>query len=120
MTTMTATISCPDAELVQQSLAGDQAAFRQIVERHQSLVCALVYATCGNVHTSEDLAQEVFLQAWKSLPTLREPQRLKWWLCGIARHVAHGAARERGRMPQTTTGVEEMIRSAEPTPAEAA
>ncbi|MDP1589359.1 MAG: RNA polymerase sigma factor, partial [Prosthecobacter sp.] len=78
-----------DAQLVERSLSGDAKAFGSIVERHQSLVCGLAYSACGNVHVSEDLAQETFITAWQQLRTLREKTNLRGWLCGIARNVIH-------------------------------
>src|SRR6478672_4156568 len=75
-----------DAELVAASREGDRNAFGQIVRRYQGMVSGLIYAACGDLHRSEDLAQETFLSAWKSLSGLREPERLGAWLCQIARH----------------------------------
>src|SRR5262245_39813374 len=77
---------CPDAQLVEFSLLGDREAFGRIVERYQSLVCALAYTACGDFTRSEDLAQETFVAAWRNLSSLREPTRLKQWLCGIVRN----------------------------------
>ena len=88
-----------DAELVEQSLAGDRQAFGRIVARYQSLVCALAYSATGSRSHSEDLAQETFLTAWRKLRDLREPGRLCAWLCGIARNVIHGDRRRLGRQP---------------------
>jgi RNA polymerase sigma factor (sigma-70 family) len=75
-----------DAELVAGCLEGRREAFRQIVERYQSLICSLAYSATGSVSQSEDVAQETFLSAWKDLGLLREPDRLRAWLCGIARN----------------------------------
>jgi DNA-directed RNA polymerase specialized sigma24 family protein len=52
-----------DADLVEQSRVGDAAAFGRLVERHQSLVCSLALGACGDLHRSEDIAQEAFLVA---------------------------------------------------------
>ena len=95
-----------DGRLVQLHLAGDWRAFRQIVERHQATVCALTLSACGDLARSEDLAQEVFIAAWKQLPRLREPEKLRGWLCGIARNLAHNALRRRHLTP--TTGAAEL------------
>ena len=54
--------------------------------RYQGMISGLIYAACGDLHRSEDLAQETFLSAWKSLCGLREPTKLPAWLCQIARH----------------------------------
>jgi DNA-directed RNA polymerase specialized sigma24 family protein len=53
-----------DRELVERSLNGDRGAFGRIVERYQSLICAVTYSATGDVSRSEDLAQETFLAAW--------------------------------------------------------
>src|SRR6188474_1290433 len=85
-----------DQELVGASLGGDRAAFGRLVERHQASVCAVTYAAAGHLHLGQDLAQETFLEAWRSLGSLRDAGQLRAWLCGIARNVAHNAIRRRG------------------------
>jgi RNA polymerase sigma factor (sigma-70 family) len=88
-----------DADLVADSLGGRRDAFRQIVERYQTLVCSLAYSATGNVSQSEDVAQETFISAWKDLRLLRQPDKLRAWLCGIVRNQAHRSRREAGREP---------------------
>jgi RNA polymerase sigma factor (sigma-70 family) len=88
-----------DADLVAESLDGHRDAFRQIVERYQTLVCSLAYSATGNVSQSEDLAQETFISAWKDLRLLREPDKLRAWLCAIVRNKVHRSVREDGREP---------------------
>ena len=96
MTTAMPAINVPqnDAELVSASRSGDREAFGRIVRRYQAMVSGLIYAACGDVQRSEDLAQETFLSAWKSLSGLREPAKLPAWLCQIARHRAHDLFRK--------------------------
>ena len=88
-----------DAELVAASLNGDREAFRHIVERYQTLICSLAYSATGNVSQSEDVAQETFLTAWTQLRALREPDKLRAWLSGIARNKTQRSLREGGREP---------------------
>ena len=88
-----------DAELVGESLAGNRDAFTQIITRYQSLVCSLAYSATGSLSQSEDLAQETFVAAWQHLADLREPQRLRAWLCGIARNLIGKTLRRQGREP---------------------
>jgi len=76
-----------DADLVAASLSGNRDAFGQIVARYQSLVCSLAYSATGSLSQSEDLAQDTFVTAWKRLRDLREPEKLRAWLCGIARNL---------------------------------
>jgi RNA polymerase sigma factor (sigma-70 family) len=109
-----------DADLVARSLKGDSSAFSLIVVRHQSLVCALAYSTVGNLAESEDLAQETFVTAWKQLGDLREPEKLRAWLCGIVRYLALNFRRREGRKPTHFAEDLESVRTlsaAEPTPA---
>ena len=88
-----------DNDLVAASLAGDRDAFGQIVSRYQSLVCSLAYSATGSISQSEDLAQETFVTAWKQLGHLREPGKLRSWICGIARNLIHNSLRSQGREP---------------------
>lgn len=87
----------PDDQLWQRSREGDREAFGRIVERYQILICSLAYSKCGNLAQSEDLAQETFLAAWQQLEELREPAKLRAWLCGILRNLAASARRSEQR-----------------------
>ena len=96
---MTPTPASEDAELVNASLAGHREAFGQIVSRYQSLICSLAYSATGSLSQSEDLAQDTFLTAWKQLAELREPPKLRAWLCGIARNLINNSLRAQGKEP---------------------
>ncbi len=87
-----------DAELVAGSLAGDRQAFAAIVDRYQGLVTGVAFNCCqGDLHRSEDIAQEAFVTAWVKLENLKQTSQLSAWLCGIARNVAVNAARKHNR-----------------------
>jgi RNA polymerase sigma factor (sigma-70 family) len=88
-----------DADLVAESLTGNRNAFRQIVERYQVLICSVAYSATGDVTESEDVAQETFLTAWTRLRSLREPEKLRSWLCGIARNRVQRSRRDEQREP---------------------
>ena len=88
-----------DAELVAVSLAGDREAFGRIVGRYQRLLCSLAYSATGSLSESEDLAQETFVEGWRQLGTLREPEKLRPWLCGILRHKVGRLRRSEGHEP---------------------
>ena len=96
---MISTELIPDAELVASSLSGDREAFGRIVERYQRLLCSLAYSSTGCLSESEDLAQDAFLDAWRQLPTLREPEKLRPWLCGILRYKVCRLHRSEAREP---------------------
>jgi RNA polymerase sigma factor (sigma-70 family) len=101
-----------DAELVLQCRSGDQQAFGQIVSRYQTLVASLAYNAMGSISRSEDLAQETFVTAWRQLHTLREPERLRSWLCGIARNLIANANRAQSREPTHQSDSLEKVRDA--------
>jgi RNA polymerase sigma factor (sigma-70 family) len=103
-----------DADLVADSLDGRRDAFRQIVERYQTLVCSLAYSATGNVSQSEEVAQETFISAWKDLRLLRQPDKLRSWLCSIVRNRAHRSRRDDGHEPVRNAA---PLEEAEATPA---
>lgn len=88
-----------DAALVAASLDGDRQAFGRIVMRYQRLLCSLAYSSLGNLGESEDVAQEAFVEAWNKLGNLREPEKLKSWLCGILRFKVSHHHRREARQP---------------------
>src|SRR3954447_5979056 len=88
-----------DAQLVAQSLDGNQDAFRQIVKRYQTLICSLAYCATGSLSQSEDLAQETFVTAWNELAELRDPLKLRSWLCTIVRFRISKQLRRQHREP---------------------
>ena len=100
-----------DASLVLASRAGQREAFGHIVARYQTLICSLAYSHTGSLSQSEDLAQETFITAWKQLANLREPQKLRSWLCAIARHRIYDSFKQQEREPshqaESLTAIEE-------------
>ena len=90
MLTFKSVSNAADSALVLDSLGGDKDAFCQIVMRYQTLLCSIAYSAIGDIKLSEDVAQEAFVEAWKKLDSLSDPQKLKAWLCGIVRFkVSH-------------------------------
>lgn len=88
-----------DTFLVMSSLGGDRDAFCEIVSRYQNLLCSLAYASVGDIKQSEDIAQEVFVEAWKKLDSLLAPEKLKSWLCGILRFKLSHFRRKEEKQP---------------------
>jgi RNA polymerase sigma factor (sigma-70 family) len=84
-----------DASLLAASQTGDVHAFGVLIERYHNLVCAIAYSRTGDRIASEDIAQDTFLAAWRSIHDVREPAKLRAWLCGIARNLASKSLRSR-------------------------
>ena len=111
-TPTTATLS--DEQLWRLSREGNREAFGKIVERYQALICSLAFSGCGSLATSEDLAQETFIAAWRRLGDLREPGKLRHWLCGIVRNLAANAVRRDLRHGGTPASLEVVADWASP------
>ena len=73
-----------DAQLIQQTLAGDQSAFSALVRKYQKSLHALVWRKIGDFHIAEEITQDIFLNVYKKLQTLKDPDRFAGWLYVIA------------------------------------
>lgn len=73
-----------DAGVVAQVLAGDKNAFRVLVDRHSRSIFRVVYRMTGNQQDSEELVQETFLRAYKSLDRFELRANFSTWLYRIA------------------------------------
>jgi RNA polymerase sigma-70 factor (ECF subfamily) len=77
-----------DSDLVAASRAGDRDAFGVLVERHRRHVYQLCYRFVGNHEDASDLAQDVFIRAFRSLHTFKGDAALGTWLHRIAVNVS--------------------------------
>jgi RNA polymerase sigma-70 factor (ECF subfamily) len=75
-----------DAGLVKRSLAGGKDAFAELTERYYRPVCAFIWKRVQRADLVEDLAQETFLEAFRSLKNISRPEQFSTWLFGIARN----------------------------------
>ena len=73
-----------DVKLIQCVLAGDDAAFAELVKKYQKPVHALAWRKVGDFHVAEEITQDTFLKAYQKLATLKEPQSFVSWLYVIA------------------------------------
>jgi RNA polymerase sigma-70 factor (ECF subfamily) len=76
-----------DAELVESCLAGRREAFDLLVERHQRHVYQLCYRFVGNHEDASDLAQDVFIRAYRALGKFKGEASLGTWLYRIGVNV---------------------------------
>lgn len=75
-----------DEELVDRIKNGDQDAYRQLVEKYQAYVFSTILSMVRQRQLAEDLAQETFLQAYRSLPGFTGRSRFSSWLYRITRN----------------------------------
>lgn len=91
-------VPATDDHLVRQACRGDQAAFAQLVQRTSRWLYARIYADTHDPHRTEDLLQETYLTAWKSLRKLHDPAGFQAWLGQVAHTVTVDAIRHDGRV----------------------
>lgn len=77
-----------DVQLVVRCLDGDADAFGELVLRYQGAVYATAYYYVGRYGVAEDISQESFLAAYRSLPWLKEHAKFGPWLKGVTCRVA--------------------------------
>jgi RNA polymerase sigma-70 factor (ECF subfamily) len=94
-----------DRGLVEAAAAGDREAFDELVRRYQKLIVGLARSLTGASVDAEDIAQEVFVRAWRSLPGFRGESTFRTWLHRIAINVVrshHGRLARLRRMFQSS------------------
>src|SRR5712692_2592422 len=89
-----------DAAVVARVLGGDRDAYRALVERHSRAVFRLAYRMMGNEQDAEDVVQETFLKAYRSLRNFEERSTFSTWLYRITSNCALDLIRKRQRHEQ--------------------
>ncbi len=92
-----------DGNIVHQCLSGNTEAFALLVEKYKARVFALVYAKVGRFEDAEDITQDVFLEAYKRLSTLRRWDNFYPWLYSIASNQCKNFYRARKRRIDTVS-----------------
>jgi RNA polymerase sigma-70 factor (ECF subfamily) len=88
-------VSLDDAALVRQSLGGDQEAFGVLVSRHARSILSVTSRMLGPTADAEDIAQETFVAAFKSLARFQFDAKFSTWLYRIAVNKCTDALRAR-------------------------
>jgi len=86
-----------DAGAVRLAGLGDERAFRQVVDLYHADLLRVCYSVCRDADVAEEAAQRAWIQAWRKLGGLREPDRLRPWLLAIAANEARKMAKARRR-----------------------
>ena len=90
-----------DLELVRSFREGDEAGFDELVRRYQQRVYALLYRFVRNPEDATELAQDVFVRAYRALPGFQGKSSFYTWLYRIAVNVALSFLRQRRRRGAT-------------------
>ncbi len=99
---------------IDRSRRGDREAFASLVRQYQGMVSGIALSRTGDLHRSEDLAQETFLLAWQKLAELDDIQKFPGWICSIARNLARNAVRKKSESEQTGTSPDVASEVADP------
>ena len=89
----------PDAALMLRVKRGDRKAFEELVNKYKQPVMNVIYRTLGDATEAEDLAQNVFVQVFKSAHRYRVSAKFSTWLFTIARNLCLNEIRRRSRHP---------------------
>jgi len=89
----------PDAALMLRVKQGDGAAFAELVDRYKQPILNLVYRMLHDATEAEDLAQNVFVQVFRSAHRYEVSAKFSTWLFTIARNLALNELRRRSRHP---------------------
>lgn len=87
------------------AIAGDDAAYGELVRRRQGQIRSLLRRLCRDASLADDLSQQTFLQAWRRLPTLESPAAFGAWLRKVAvsiwlQHVRSHSERAQEAAPE--------------------
>ena len=69
-----------DGQLIRRILSGDDEAFGVLIQKYRKGVHALAWRKIGDFHYAEEITQDVFLQVYKKLATLKNPRQFAGWL----------------------------------------
>ena len=89
----------PDAALMLLVKQGDVSAFERLVEKYKQPVLNLVYRMLRDLTEAEDIAQNVFVQVYKSASRYEISSKFSTWLFTIARNLSLNEIRRRSRHP---------------------
>ena len=85
----------PEVLVVELARRGDREAFAELIERHQAWIRNLMWRCCNHAALADDLAQQVFMQAWRDIPKLRQPHSFQGWLRRLAMNIWHQHLRKK-------------------------
>jgi RNA polymerase sigma-70 factor (ECF subfamily) len=95
-------------ELIARAQAGEQEAFRMLVEQHSRSVFNVAYRIVGNPADAEEAVQETFLRVFKRIDGFEERARFSTWLYRVAANAAMDLVRKRQRHATREADIEDQ------------
>lgn len=102
-----------DAAIVRRAIEGDERAMRMLWNQHSSHVDAVVRRLAGDPDLAEDIAQEVWIQIFRALPSWRGDAKFSTWVHRVAVNRTLNALRSTRRQASVETAIEEDSASVE-------
>jgi RNA polymerase sigma factor (sigma-70 family) len=84
-----------DIELIEQTLGGNQSAYADLVKRHQRFVFTLALRFAKSREDAEEIAQDCFIKAYRSLSSFQQQSKFSTWLYSIVYTTAMTFLRKR-------------------------
>ena len=98
-----------DVQLIHQILSGEATAFNTLFQKYQKSIHTIAWQKIGDYHVAEEITQDVFLQAYNKLSTLKDPNKFSRWIYIIAkRRCVNWLQREKNIM-QSLEATDEAI-----------
>jgi RNA polymerase sigma-70 factor (ECF subfamily) len=101
-----------DGQLVRQAQAGNQAAFSQLIRRHQRQAMAVSYRLLGDMQDALEVTQDAFLKGFTSIQTLQNPDAFAGWLMRIVSNLSLNY--RRSRKTRATLPLDDLLVGSEP------
>jgi len=98
-----------DANLVERALDNDLAAFEKLVARYQNKITSYAARMLNDHDEAEDIAQEAFIKAYRSLDSFRGASSFSTWLYRIVTNLCIDRVRQRKRRPQQAYSLDEPL-----------
>ena len=89
------TMFSEDRDYVHRFLQGESDVFEMLVRKYNRLGGAIAFGILGDFHQAEDAVQEAFLTAFRSLASLRDPSKFRFWFANLVRTRALDVLRRR-------------------------
>jgi RNA polymerase sigma-70 factor (ECF subfamily) len=105
-----------DLERVRASQAGDRGAFDQLVDQYKEIVYSVAYRFARDPDLAMDLAQDVFIRAYRGIKTFKGKSSFSTWLYRIAVNTCIDYTRRRARSIEPFTVPEEVAEYADSEP----
>lgn len=103
-----------EQSLVERARNGDRSAYSELVAARLPSALRLVRAIVGHPSDADDVVQDAFVQAWRTLPHLRDTTKFDAWFGRLLVNTARMHLRRRGRTITSTVGTIEMAGDADP------